>query len=43
MDLYILLQDIILIETMELGHGRRADIVMLDDNLNVHNTWLEEN
>ena len=23
-----------------LGHGRRADIVMLDDNLNVHNTWL---
>ena len=23
-----------------LGHSRRADIVMLDDNLNVHNTWL---
>ncbi len=23
-----------------LGHGRRADIVMLDDNLNIHNTWL---
>jgi len=23
-----------------LGHGRRADIVMLDDNFNVHNTWL---
>ncbi len=23
-----------------LGHGRRADMVMLDDNLNVHNTWL---
>ncbi len=23
-----------------LGHGRRADIIMLDDNLNIHNTWL---
>ena len=23
-----------------LGHGRRADIVMLDDGLNVYNTWL---
>jgi len=23
-----------------LGHSRRADIVMLDDNLNVLNTWL---
>ena len=23
-----------------LGHGRRADIIMLDENLNVHNTWL---
>ncbi len=23
-----------------LGHSRRADIVMLDDNLNVYNTWL---
>ena len=23
-----------------LGHSRRADIVMLDDNLDVHNTWL---
>ncbi len=23
-----------------LGHGRRADIIMLDNNLNVHNTWL---
>ncbi len=23
-----------------LGHGRRADIVMLDEDLNVHNTWL---
>ena len=23
-----------------LGHSRRADIVMLDDNLMVHNTWL---
>ncbi len=23
-----------------LGHGRRADIVMLDDKINVHNTWL---
>ena len=23
-----------------LGHSRRADIVMLDDNLNVQNTWL---
>ena len=23
-----------------LGHGRRADIVMLDDSLNVYNTWL---
>ena len=22
-----------------LGHSRRADIVMIDDNLNVHNTW----
>ena len=23
-----------------LGHSRRADIVMVDDNLKVHNTWL---
>ncbi|MDC0232945.1 amidohydrolase family protein [Pelagibacteraceae bacterium] len=23
-----------------LGHSRRADIVMVDDNLTVHNTWL---
>ncbi len=23
-----------------LGHSRRADIVMLDNNLKVHNTWL---
>jgi len=23
-----------------LGHSRRADIIMLDDNLNVYNTWL---
>lgn len=23
-----------------LGHSRRADVVMLDDDLNVHNTWL---
>ena len=23
-----------------LGHRRRADIVMLDDNFNVLNTWL---
>ena len=23
-----------------LGHSRRADIVMIDDDLNVHNTWL---
>ena len=23
-----------------LGHSRRADIVMIDDNLTVHNTWL---
>ena len=23
-----------------LGHSRRADIVMIDNNLNVHNTWL---
>ena len=23
-----------------LGHSRRADIVMIDDNLNVHNTWV---
>ena len=23
-----------------LGHSRRADIVMLDDDLKVHNTWL---
>ena len=23
-----------------LGHSRRADVVMLDDNLNVYNTWL---
>ncbi len=23
-----------------LGHSRRADIVMLDDNLNIQNTWL---
>ena len=23
-----------------LGHSRRADIVMIDDNLNVNNTWL---
>jgi len=23
-----------------LGHSRRADIVMIDDNLEVHNTWL---
>ena len=22
-----------------LGHSRRADIVMIDDDLNVHNTW----
>ena len=22
-----------------LGHGRRADIIMIDDNLNVYNTW----
>ena len=22
-----------------LGHSRRADIVMIDDNLNIHNTW----
>ena len=26
-----------------LGHSRRADIVMLDDNLNVYNTWLGGN
>jgi adenine deaminase len=23
-----------------LGHSRRADIIMVDDDLNVHNTWL---
>ena len=23
-----------------LGHSRRADIIMIDDELNVHNTWL---
>tara|TARA_E500000178_G_scaffold229512_1_gene226125 strand:+ start:10 stop:1818 length:1809 start_codon:yes stop_codon:yes gene_type:complete len=23
-----------------LGHSRRADIIMIDDGLNVHNTWL---
>ena len=23
-----------------LGHSRRADIIMVDDELNVHNTWL---
>jgi len=23
-----------------LGHSRRADVVMIDDNLNIHNTWL---
>ena len=23
-----------------LGHSRRADVIMLDENLNVHNTWL---
>ena len=23
-----------------LGHSRRADIIMIDDKLNVHNTWL---
>ena len=23
-----------------LGHSRRADIIMIDDNLNVHNTWF---
>jgi len=23
-----------------LGHSRRADIIMIDDDLNVHNTWL---
>ena len=23
-----------------LGHSRRADIVMVDNNLTVHNTWL---
>ena len=23
-----------------LGHSRRADIVMIDDNLKVHNTWV---
>ena len=23
-----------------LGHSRRADVIMLDDNLNVYNTWL---
>ena len=23
-----------------LGHSRRADVIMLDDELNVHNTWL---
>ena len=23
-----------------LGHSRRADIIMVDDKLNIHNTWL---
>ncbi len=23
-----------------LGHSRRADIIMIDDGLNIHNTWL---
>ncbi len=23
-----------------LGHSRRADMIMIDDNFNVHNTWL---
>ena len=23
-----------------LGHSRRADIIMIDDGLTVHNTWL---
>ncbi len=23
-----------------LGHSRRADIIMIDDNLKIHNTWL---
>ena len=26
-----------------LGHSRRADIIMVDDNLKVHNTWLGGN
>ena len=23
-----------------LGHSRRADMIMIDENFNVHNTWL---